>query len=91
MNLKVAPASVEVKMIPPGWFTTGTSAVRITCRFKSFTEHKERQKDSNFECRPPQPLPRCGLTELPGPTLTPNSSLMKVLLIRWEMSWKDFA
>lgn len=30
------------------------------------------------------------LTELPGPTLTPNSSFMKVLLIRWEMSWKDF-
>lgn len=34
MNLKVAPASVEVKMIPPGWLTTGVSAVSMTCRGK---------------------------------------------------------
>lgn len=35
MNLKVAPASVEVKMIPPRLSNTGMSAVSITWEFKA--------------------------------------------------------
>lgn len=34
MSLKVEPALVEVKIIPPGFSNTGMSAVNITCGLK---------------------------------------------------------
>lgn len=82
MNLKVAPASVEVKMIPPRLSNTGMSAVSITWKV-------EPGEDDGGSATFPK-TPKFLLTELPGPTLTPNSSRMNVLLILWEISWKDF-